>query len=54
MVSIPTTLLRFKDLKAVSNSSVKSDSLIASLKYVKIFQAKGQRRWREGVEMRDH
>ena len=33
MVSIPAALLRFKDLKAVSNSSVvKSESLMASLK----------------------
>ena len=54
MVSIPATLLRFKDLKAVSNSSVKSDSLMASLKYIKIFQAKSQRRCREGAEMTDN
>ena len=33
MVSIPAALLHFKDLKAVSNSSVvKSESLMASLK----------------------
>ena len=43
MVSIPAALLRFKDLKAVSNSSVvKSESLMASLKdfkySVKLFE----------------
>ena len=33
MVSVPAALLRFKDLKAVSNSLVvKSESLMASLK----------------------
>ena len=36
MVSICAALLRFKDLKAVSNSSVvKSESLMASLKDIK-------------------
>ena len=36
MVSIPAALLCFKDLKAVSNSSViKSESLMASLKDIK-------------------
>ena len=36
MVSIPTALLHFKDLKAVSNISVvKSESLMASLKDIK-------------------
>ena len=36
MVSISAALLRFKDLKAVSNSSViKSESLMASLKGMK-------------------
>ena len=36
MVSIPVALLRFKDLKAVSNSSVvKAESLMASLKDIK-------------------
>ena len=36
MVSIPAALLRFSDLKAVSNSSVvQSESLMASLKDIK-------------------
>ena len=36
MVSIPTALLRFKDLKAVSNYSVvKLESFMASLKDIK-------------------
>ena len=36
MVSIPAALLRFKHLKAVSNSSiVKSESLRSSLKDIK-------------------
>ena len=36
MVSIPTALLHFKDLKAVSNISVvKSESLMAPLKDIK-------------------
>ena len=36
MVSIPAALLRFKDLKAISNSSVvKSESLVALLKDIK-------------------
>ena len=36
MVPIPAALLLFKDLKAVSNSSVaKSESLMASLKDIK-------------------
>ena len=36
MVSISAALLRFKDLKVVSNSSViKSESLMASLKGIK-------------------
>ena len=36
MVSMPAALLRFKDLKAVTNSSVvKSESLTASLKDIK-------------------
>ena len=38
MVFIPVALLRFKDLKAVSNSSVvKSESLMASLKEFKYY-----------------
>ena len=38
MVSVPSALLYFKDLKAVSNSSVvKSESLMASLKDIKYF-----------------
>ena len=50
MVPIPAALLRFKDLKAVSNSSVvKSESLMASFKYsVKLVETGGIFFAREG------